>query len=418
MAALCLLGSLAAAQAGSVVDGLTGTAFSFTAKPGYISTADGNSVYIWGYANTNGTAQYPGPTLKVKQGDTVSITLTNELPVPVSLYFPGQNGAPTVTGPSSPGLLTAEVPVGASGGVTYSFQAKEAGTYVYYSGTQPDLQLEMGLVGTLVVYPTNNSGAIIPNQAYSDPGTAFAHEFLFFLSEMDETLHITAEQKVQANQPVVIDTTKRRPVYWFINGRTAPDTMLDPWPQSSWLPSQPYSSMPVFHPGEDVLMRVVGGGRDAHPFHHHGNHARTVARDGRLLASSPTSGPDLQQYHFTVPSTPGGTIDAIFNWTGAGMGWDIYGHSPSDPLEPYEDASSHGLPFPVILPPDQSLSFGQMYGGSPFMGSPADLPRGQVGFNAGNGFMYMWHSHNEKEIVNNNLFPGGLLTMALIVPWH
>jgi len=30
--------------------------------------------------------------------------------------------------------------------------------------------------------------------------------------------------------------------------------------------------------------------------------------------------------------------------------------------------------------------------------------------------MYMWHSHNEKEIVNNNVFPGGLMTMALILP--
>jgi hypothetical protein len=29
----------------------------------------------------------------------------------------------------------------------------------------------------------------------------------------------------------------------------------------------------------------------------------------------------------------------------------------------------------------------------------------------------MWHSHNEKEIVNNNLFPGGMLTMAMINPY-
>ncbi len=30
--------------------------------------------------------------------------------------------------------------------------------------------------------------------------------------------------------------------------------------------------------------------------------------------------------------------------------------------------------------------------------------------------MYMWHSHNEKEIVNNNIFPGGMLTMVLVIP--
>jgi hypothetical protein len=26
----------------------------------------------------------------------------------------------------------------------------------------------------------------------------------------------------------------------------------------------------------------------------------------------------------------------------------------------------------------------------------------------------MWHSHNEKEIVNFDIFPGGMLTMLLI----
>jgi hypothetical protein len=29
----------------------------------------------------------------------------------------------------------------------------------------------------------------------------------------------------------------------------------------------------------------------------------------------------------------------------------------------------------------------------------------------------MWHSHNEKEIINNNIFPGGMLTMALVEAW-
>ncbi len=30
--------------------------------------------------------------------------------------------------------------------------------------------------------------------------------------------------------------------------------------------------------------------------------------------------------------------------------------------------------------------------------------------------MYMWHSHNEKEIVNNNVFPGGMMTMMMVMP--
>ncbi len=29
----------------------------------------------------------------------------------------------------------------------------------------------------------------------------------------------------------------------------------------------------------------------------------------------------------------------------------------------------------------------------------------------------MWHSHSERELTNNNIFPGGFLTMAGVVPW-
>ena len=74
----------------AVIDGITGPAFNLTARADYISTADGNSIYNWGYANGAGAMQYPGPTLIVNQGDTVTVNLTNTLPVPVSIVFPGQ----------------------------------------------------------------------------------------------------------------------------------------------------------------------------------------------------------------------------------------------------------------------------------------------------------------------------------------
>ena len=81
---------ICAIDAEAVIDGLTGTTFNLTAKAGIISTADGNSVLIWGYANGAGTAQFPGPTLIVNQGATITVNLTNQLRVPVSIVFPGQ----------------------------------------------------------------------------------------------------------------------------------------------------------------------------------------------------------------------------------------------------------------------------------------------------------------------------------------
>ena len=61
------------------------------------------------------------------------------------------------------------------------------------------------------------------------------------------------------------DTTRRAyladywPTYWFINGRTAPDTMADPG--AAWLPTQPYNAFPRMHAGDMMLVRMVAADR-------------------------------------------------------------------------------------------------------------------------------------------------------------
>ncbi|MHC4707037.1 MAG: multicopper oxidase family protein, partial [Planctomycetota bacterium] len=120
--------------------------------------------------------------------------------------------------------------------------------------------------------------------------------------------------------------------------------------------------------------------------------------------------------NFTLAVAPGQTADAIFEWTGAQLGWDIYGHEVNDPLQPNEYAPDHGKPFPVTLPDAKNLTFGASYSGSPFLGLQGDLPPGQGGFNVNAGYFYMWHSHNEKEMVNYDIFPGGMMTMLIVEP--
>ena len=117
------------------------------------------------------------------------------------------------------------------------------------------------------------------------------------------------------------------PAYFMINGRSMPDDMDSNYaPQ---YPHQPYNGNPHMHPGEQVLLRIVGQGRWQHPFHEHGNHVRVLARDGNLILSSTQrerpnlAGPAL----FTTTTTPGQTIDGIFYWTGKGLNWDPYGHN-------------------------------------------------------------------------------------------
>src|SRR5262249_29527005 len=110
--------------------------------------------------------QIPGPTLIVNEGDTVTVNLTNNLPTPVgntSILFPGFNVtahgvAPNALSPCAiapAGLLTTEAKHGCT--VQYTFVANSPGTHAYYSGTQSDLQVEMGMYGAVIVLPTGNS---------------------------------------------------------------------------------------------------------------------------------------------------------------------------------------------------------------------------------------------------------------------
>jgi FtsP/CotA-like multicopper oxidase with cupredoxin domain len=422
LALLC--GWAGAADAGAVVNGISGTSFSLTAGPASINTPDGDSVLIWAYGVTGSPVQYPGPTLIVTQGSTVTVTLTNPATMTqnVSIVFPGQ-GEVTATGGVA-GLLTREATPG-GGAVTYSFVASQAGTYLYHSGTRPELQVEMGLLGVIIVRPTGFNPAA--PTAYGHPSTAYDHEYLFVLSEMDPTIH----DLVDFGFSEFVDNTTFFSRFWFINGRNGMDTLMADG--VSWLPNQPYGALARTRPGERVLIRLVSAGRDQHAFHPHGAHSLLIARDGRMLSSGPGMGADLGTANFTFTPTPGSTMDAIFTWTSKGLGWDIYGDpaeagfehdcTPAGPGNPIdaatgEDCTYHGvrLDSKVVLPGLQDVHFGGWYSGSPFLGYFGELPPGEGGLNLNGGLFFMWHSHNEKELTNFDIFPGGMLTFVVIEP--
>ncbi|MEZ5476944.1 MAG: multicopper oxidase domain-containing protein [Thiolinea sp.] len=72
--------------------------------------------------------------------------------------------------------------------VSYTFTATHAGTYHYHSGTNPGLQVEMGLTGAMIVRPAT------AGQAYEHAAdSAYDYEELFFLTEMDPLIHNEVE---------------------------------------------------------------------------------------------------------------------------------------------------------------------------------------------------------------------------------
>lgn len=409
------------AHAQADIPGINGTSFAFSAGAGEVGTPDGGSIHFWGYrapgANPQNLPQYPGPTLILDQGQSVSITLTSNLPYNrcTSMVFPGHSV--TASGGVA-GLITRETCPGGDP-VTYSFTAANPGTYTYYSGTEMELQIEMGLVGAIIVRPAGYSQTA---NRIAYPGISYDHEFLFLVSQMDPLIHSLVEQGRFAE----VDMKTYFPVYWFINGRCAPDTMAGAF--VSWLPHQPYNSVPRTTPGQRVLMRLIGGDQGQHPFHFHGNNSDIVARDGRKLAHPRST--------FTTLTVQGETVDHIFSWTGVKLGWDMYG-TPADGMPAhvcidtngdgigtiaegstydYEYCDDHNKKFPVVLPQLQNLTFGGWWSGSPFMGSSGSLPPGEGGLNPNSGYFFMWHSHAEKELTNFDIFPGGMMTMLAVEP--
>jgi hypothetical protein len=103
--------------------------------------------------------------------------------------------------------------------------------------------------------------------------------------------------------------------------------------------------------------------------------------------------------------------------------WDIYGnldeHKPGAACTPatrlpFEDPADHCKPFPVVLPEQQAMAFGGLWGGSQYLGLVEPLPPLQGGLNPAGGFSYMWHSHTERELTNDDVFPGGMMTMMIV----
>src|SRR4029077_7769138 len=87
--------------------------FDLVTGAGDIQTPDGNTVFMWSYADANdpdpdlSAFQYPGPNLCVTQDEIVEVHLHNTLPEASSIVFPGQFGGVTASGDAA-GLFTQE----------------------------------------------------------------------------------------------------------------------------------------------------------------------------------------------------------------------------------------------------------------------------------------------------------------------
>jgi len=108
------------------------TAVNFTGEPRMATTINGS---------------FPGPALRWREGETVTIRVTNRLREPTSLHWHGivlpyeMDGVPGI---SFPGIAPGET-------FTYRFPVRQSGSYWYHSHT--GFQEQTGLFGALIIDP-------------------------------------------------------------------------------------------------------------------------------------------------------------------------------------------------------------------------------------------------------------------------
>jgi FtsP/CotA-like multicopper oxidase with cupredoxin domain len=118
--------------------------FTLTAQSSHLTLSSGQQLPTWTF---NGTA--PGPTLRVRQGDEVVVTLVNHLTFGVTIHWHGvrvPNAADGVAGVTQDAVKPGQSYI-------YRFTALDAGTYWYHSHQFSDVETSSGLFGMLIVDP-------------------------------------------------------------------------------------------------------------------------------------------------------------------------------------------------------------------------------------------------------------------------
>lgn len=263
---------------------------------GWMSYGDGSRGYFFGFSEVTGVpdnevmtrstfnAKFAAPTLAFKQGQEVYLSLTNvgmahrpDLFDPHSVHFHGFPQAAPIFDGTPEGSIT--VNMGST--ITYYYNIKDPGTYMYHCHVESTEHMQMGMLGNLYVTPaqdgTQYTGVPI-DRPDAAPATRSFNKFVYNdgngatgydvqaalqLGSFDANFHIQSE----VVQPLPFDTL--RTTHGFINGRNYPDTVdarttdflrtpVDPADLSTTLPetSQPIHALVTANVGERILLRM------------------------------------------------------------------------------------------------------------------------------------------------------------------
>ena len=299
---------------------------------GFINMGDGRLQYMFGFSDigdvpddqaiADGTlaAQLPGPTIVVKEGQKLFLTLTNVgMVVRPDLFDPHTihwHGFPQIP-PIFDGVPNASISVNMMASVTYFYDAVEPGTYIWHCHVEATEHMEMGMLANIWVEPIQNMSAPTGVKYVFNDGdgsTAYDVEYPIQIHEFDPDFH-DASFTVQPLPFAAMDDK-----YPMLNGRGYPDTVN---PDVLWntaedvdfgpnLPSQPVSSLITAEQGDRILLRITSVSTTRyHTLRVLGIPMRVVGRGARLLRGPEPGGADLSYTTGSINIGGGEAIDVI-----------------------------------------------------------------------------------------------------------
>ncbi|MEQ1564391.1 MAG: Ig-like domain-containing protein [Myxococcota bacterium] len=284
----------------------------------------GEVVPMWGYAECApgwvdctlaADMDSPGPVLRVDAADSLTIHLSNTLPTPVSVLIPGLPGGgdPTFTvdglGRQRARSLTHETAPG--GTADYTWSTLRPGTFLYESGTQPSIQVPMGLVGALVVGPATGPACATGQAAYDTDASCYDADSVLVYSELDPWLN-EAIDAAGGDPAALPSTVDYEPAYFFVNGQsTAP--------------------VPAGAVGDRVLVRMVNAGLKTHI-------PSIVGIDLGLIAEDGYPYPGVTRRQTSVTLSAGKTLDLLLTPPADDATYALYDRMPSGSSDVQPDA--------------------------------------------------------------------------------
>lgn len=269
--------------------------YDLTAEETQLEMSDGTIITMWGFGLTGQPVEVPGPMLEVPVGDnTLTINLTNNLTVPISLMIPGQIAATAPVkfadgqGRQRARSLTAETAPGAT--VQYTWTSFRPGTFLYHSGTQPQVQVQMGLYGGV----KKDASAGVAYSGNPNINGAYDNEAILFYSEIDPLLHAAVKNGTYGTAAYP-STLNYNPRYFLING--------DSFSGNRFFPRTGPLLNHAIDPAERVLIRFLNAGLKTHIPTINGAYLNIIAEDGNAYPYTSV------KYDVQLPALK--TVDAV-----------------------------------------------------------------------------------------------------------